>query len=255
MKDKDERKAVGYVRVSTDEQKKSGLSMEYQEERIKAFAVADGVELELIYKDGGYSGGSLKRPGVKEVLERVERGEIKCVYILKLDRLTRSLDDLLYILRLFEDKESALTSLSEKIDTSTAMGKLMVHIIGVIAEWERGAIAERIRAAFSVKRSRDEKLGGIVPYGFRSVGDGKVEKKRLVKDAKEHPVLSGILEARSEGRGYADIAAGLNQMGVKPRNGVMWYASTIRSICVRAGLNGESQAASHGDAMPKAANT
>jgi site-specific DNA recombinase len=233
MKKTGERKVVGYVRVSTDEQKKSGLSIENQEERIKAYATMEGVVLERIYKDEAFSGGSLKRPAVTELLERVGKGDISMVIILKLDRMTRSLSDLLDILHLFEQKEAALNSLSEKIDTSTAAGKLMIHIIGVVAEWERGAIAERIRAAFSVKRSRKEKLGGIVPFGYKAVGDGAKEKKTLVPMAKEQAILKGILEARGEGRGYADIAQGLNQMGVKPRSGAAWYASTIRSICLR----------------------
>lgn len=240
MKKAVERKAVAYIRVSTDEQKKSGLSLDYQEERLKAAAVADGHKDIEIVRDEAYSGGNLKRPGVSELLRRVEAGEISTVYILKLDRLTRSLDDMLYILDLFAKKNSALSSLTEKIDTSTATGKLMVHIIGVVAEWERGTIAERIRNAFSVKRSRQEKLGGIIPFGYRVEGDGKQEKKRLVEHTEEAPVLRGILDARGEGRGYADIAQGLNQMGVKPRNGRQWYASTIRAICVRQGKDSKA---------------
>lgn len=244
-----DRKVIGYIRVSSEEQAKSGLSLEHQETKIRAYATTYDLPVSGIERDEARSGKNLDRPGVRTILEGVESGQIGHLIIFKLDRLTRSVGDLSRLLDLFKRKDVSLSSVSESLDTSSASGKMVVQMIGVIAEWERDTIAERTLAALSVKRSKGEKLGGIVPYGW------KAAKGKLSPNPKEHSVLSGILEARSEGRGYADIAAGLNQMGVKPREGARWYASTIRSICVRAGRNGEVQGHPKGQASNPPGNT
>lgn len=227
-----DRAVVGYIRVSSEEQAKSGLSLEHQETKIKSYASTYDLVVTRIEKDE-VSGKNLDRPGIASILRDVDSGAVGHLIIFKLDRLTRSVGDLSGLLDTFKRKDVSLSSVSENLDTSTASGKMVVQMIGVIAEWERDTIAERTLAALSVKRSRGEKLGGIVPYGYKvRTANGK---KMLTLDSKEGPVLQGILEARGEGRGYADIAKGLNQMGVKPRKGKQWYASTVRSIVERSG--------------------
>lgn len=225
---KKDREVVGYIRVSSEEQAKSGLSLEHQENKVKAYATTYDLVIGTVYRDEAKSAKNLERPGMQKILAGIEDGSIGQVVIAKLDRLTRSVGDLSRLLALFKQKDVVISSVSENLDTSSASGKMVVQMIGVIAEWERDTIAERTRAALSVKRSKGEKLGGIVPYGYRAK-DGM-----LIEDSKERGILRGILEARGEGRGYTDIAAGLNQMGVKPRQGLRWYASTVRSICLRA---------------------
>lgn len=234
------RDVVGYIRVSSEEQAKSGLSLEHQESKVKAYATAYDLTLKAIHRDEARSGKNLERPGMQIILNGIERGEIGHLLIYKLDRLTRSVGDLSKLLEMFKRKEVALSSMSENLDTSSASGKMVVQMIGVIAEWERDTIAERTKAALSVKRSKGEKLGGIVPYGYKAK-DGMLEQVE-----KEQSVLRGILLARGEGRGYTDIASGLNQMGVKPRQGVQWYASTVRSICLRDERDGKEP---HGKAV------
>ena len=227
-KESKQREVVGYIRVSSKEQAESKLSLLNQEERIRAYVVANELgELAHMYNDAAESAKDLKRPAVQQLLGEIEKGKIKHVIIYKLDRFIRNVGDLSDLLRLFNKKEVSLSAVVESLDTSTASGKMVVQMIGVIAEWERDTIAERTKVALDIKRQRGEKLGGKMPYGFR------VKKGKLIAHPKEQKVLLGILKAYKTGRGYQDIAEALNEQGVKPRDGKRWYASTIRSICQR----------------------
>ncbi len=225
-----QRQTVGYIRVSSREQAETKLSLIHQEEKIKAWAVAQDLELRTIFNDAAESAKDLKRPAVRELLAEVEKGLIDHVIIYKLDRFIRNVGDLSDLLRLFERKNVALSAVVESLDTSTASGKMVVQMIGVIAEWERDTIAERTKAALDVKRRRGEKLGGKLPYGYRA------RKGKLVVHPKEQRVLKAILKAHQKAKkGYTEIAESLNDKGERPRNGKRWYASTIRAICQREG--------------------
>lgn len=223
----DERAVMGYIRVSTKEQAETKLSLTHQEQKIRALAEAHDHTLVRIFNDAAESAKDLNRPAMQELLAAVEKGQVGHVIVYKLDRLIRNVENLGYLLRLFEKKGVTLSSVQESLDTSTASGRMVVNLLGMIAQWERETIAERTQAAVDVKRQRGEKLGGIVPYGYRK------RQKALVPHDAEQKVRRGILGARREGRGYQDIAEALNEQGVKPRSGRRWYASTVRSICLR----------------------
>jgi DNA invertase Pin-like site-specific DNA recombinase len=223
-----EREVVGYIRVSTKEQAESKLSLTHQEEKIRAYAVAQDLKLTRIFNDAAESAKDLNRTAVQELLAEVEKGRIEHIIILKLDRLIRNIENLGFLLRLFEKKGVTLSAVQESLNTSTAGGRLVVNMLGSIAEWERDTIAERTFAALGIKRAKGEKLGGIRPYGWavKAVSGTKT----LVPDPKEQKVRAGILSASAGGKGYQMIAEGLNAAGTKPRAGVRWYASTVRSI-------------------------
>lgn len=225
-----EKLTVGYVRVSTKEQAESKLSLTHQEQKIRALAVAHDHTLAKMFNDAAESAKDLNRPAVQELLREVESGKIGHVIIYKLDRLIRNVENLGFLLRLFEKKGVTLSSVSESLDTSTAGGRMVVNLLGMIAQWERETIAERTQVALDVKRGRGEKLGGIVPYGHR------VRSGKLIPHDAEQKVLRAILKARKDGGGYQDIAESLNEQKVKPRKAARWYASTIRAICLREGL-------------------
>ncbi len=229
-----ERLTVGYVRVSTKEQAETKLSLTHQEEKIRALAVAHDHKLSRIFEDAAESAKDLNRPAVQELLAEVEKGRIGHIIIYKLDRLTRSVESLGFLIRVFEKKEVTLSSVQESLDTSTASGRMVVNLLGMIAQWERETIAERTTAALSVKRARNEKLGGKRPFGWAVKEKGGL--KSLVPDPKEAPVLKAILEARQGRKGYQEIAEDLNRRGIRPRDASRWYASTVRGICLRAGL-------------------
>lgn len=227
----DTRMVVGYIRVSTREQAETKLSLTNQEEKLKAYAITQDLKLDRIFSDAAESAKDLNRPAVQELLELVKRGKVGHVVIYKLDRLIRNVGDLSDLLRLFQKENVTLSAVTESLNTGTASGKMVVQMIGVIAEWERDTIAERTVAALSVKRGRNEKLGGIRPYGWAVKVKGGI--KVLVPDPKEQGTLQGILKSHGEGEGYQAIAEALNASQTPPRKGKRWYASTIRGVCLR----------------------
>ena len=171
-------KAVGYVRVSTEEQAREGLSLDAQEEKIRAYCTAKGWRLVRIYRDEGFSGKDLNRPALQEMLRDLKANGIQAVVVAKLDRLTRSVRDLGYLIDdLFDGV--ALASVEESLDTSGAGGRFVLNILGAVAQWERETISERTRNTLRYKRERGEWVGRV-PYGFKIAPDG-----RLVEDPEE----------------------------------------------------------------------
>jgi site-specific DNA recombinase len=178
---------VGYCRVSTREQAIDGGSLPAQENRLRALAEADGRPIDRLLVDAGYSAGSLKRPAIQELLTLVREGKVAAIYCTKLDRLVRSLADLLAIVKLLQKHEVALVSASEHIDTGTAAGRMMVSMLGVIGEFERERLSERIKDVTFDKRERKQVYCGSAPFGYRREGKG------LVEDGGEQTALSTII--------------------------------------------------------------
>jgi len=192
-------KAVGYVRVSTEEQAREGLSLDAQEEKIRAYCTAKGWRLVRIYRDEGFSGKDLNRPGLQSLIQDLKNDGFEAVVVAKLDRLTRSVRDLGYLIDdLFDGV--ALASVEESLDTTTAGGRFVLHILGAVAQWERETIAERTRNTLRFKRERGEWVGRV-PYGFKIGPDG-----RLVEDPEEIKNIQQMKRLRRRGRSYREIA-------------------------------------------------
>jgi site-specific DNA recombinase len=119
-----------------------------------------------IVTDAGESAKTLRRPGMAKVLADVRHGVISRVVVFKLDRITRSTRDLADLIELFGDSNTSLVSVSESLDTETASGRLVVNMLGVVAQWEREAIGERTAEALAHKR-RNGFVYGRTPFGFR----------------------------------------------------------------------------------------
>ena len=175
---KAERAVISYVRVSTEEQATTGVSLAAQEARISAYASAMEFSVSAVIRDAAESAKSRKRPGIAKVLEAVRRGEVDRVVVAKLDRLTRSVRDLNDLLDLFAKHDVSLVSVSEHLDTGSAAGRLVVNMLGVVAQWEREAIGERTAASLTHKRHQRTAYG---PTPFGCVRQGNA----LVPDASE----------------------------------------------------------------------
>ena len=129
-------RAIGYVRVSTEEQAREGVSIEAQEERITALATAKGWDLIEIVKDPGYSGKNLTRPGIKSLIDSCRRGTVNVAIVYKVDRLTRRQKDLWYLLEdVFYRNQVGFVSVTEAFDSTTAAGTAFLGMIGVF--WKR----------------------------------------------------------------------------------------------------------------------
>jgi site-specific DNA recombinase len=223
-------KAIGYVRVSTDQQADRGVSLQAQTERVRAMATVQGAELVHIEVDGGESAKSMKRPGLQRILAMVEAGAVQAVIVAKLDRLTRSVKDMCSLLELFEKRKVALISVAESLDTGSAAGRLVITIMGAVSQWEREAIGERTREALRHKGSKRERVGNI-GYGLRLAADGV-----HVEDCPaEQAALAEIRRLRNEGRSMRGIATALNTRGYRTRRGSDWRLESVARVLGNAG--------------------
>lgn len=220
-------RAVGYVRVSTGDQTDSGLGLTAQEERIRAYCTAAGLNLVAVVRDEGVSGSVPlhQRPG-GQALERAITNGVGHVVALKLDRLFRDAEDALHQTRTWAERGIAMHLVDfggQSIHSGNAIGRMLLTMLAAFAEFERATIAERTRQALAVKRSRGEALGQV-PFGYRRDG------ARLVPDEQEQAILQRIRDARAEGQSYHAIAAALNRAHIPAKGGGRWYAASVRRI-------------------------
>lgn len=218
--------AIGYIRVSTSDQADSGLSLSYQEKKIRSYADALDITLVDVISDAGFSAKSLNRPGMIEILNMVKAKLVDAVVILKLDRLTRSVKDLGTLIEVIEKNGIALMSVLDSINTNTANGRFCLNIVASISQWEREAIGERTAAAMQVKKASGQ-LVGSVPYGFDLAADGI----SLIENPMEQANLNLIRELRESGLSYNKIAQKLNLRGISAKKGGKWAAQTLCNIC------------------------
>jgi len=177
-----------YTRVSTDNQaEKDFSSCEAQEEKIRAFVKSqNNWEVFKVYSDPGYTGATLNRPALQELLQDIREGKINIVLVYKIDRLTRSPKDFYQLIELFEKYEVDFISITERFDTSTSAGRLLRNIMLTFAQFERELASERTKDKMLERAKKGMWNGGIVPYGY------KKENKKLVINSKEAEIVKLI---------------------------------------------------------------
>lgn len=222
------RKAVGYVRVSTAGQAAEGVSLEAQRARIAAAAAAAGLDLVALHADEGISGKRAdNRPGLTAALDAACRAKAVLV-VYSLSRMSRSVTDTLAIVARLDKAGAGFVSLTEAIDTTTAAGRMMVTMLAAFAAFERELTAERTTAALHHKRASGERTGGV-PFGWAD------EDGRLIPVPAEQAVLERITACRAAGLSYRQIAAELTTAGVLTKQGkAAWTHTAVASILKRA---------------------
>lgn len=183
MEEIKEKRCVIYVRKSVEE----GLEMEYnsldaQTDACKAYIQSQQFNgwrfTGKVYSDGGFSGGNMDRPALKEMMRDMRSGEFDIVTVYKIDRLSRSLCDFTNMSKIFEDCNASFVSVTQNIDTSNAMGKMILNVLMSFAQFEREVTSERIRDKNIATRMKGLWCGGRIPYGYRLK-----DKKLVVKPA------------------------------------------------------------------------
>ena len=228
-------RSVGYVRVSTDDQAREGISLAAQRDRIAAHCAAHAIELadDAIFADEGLSGKRYdNRPGLIAALESACAEPPGVLVVYSLSRMARSVRDTLEIAERLDDAGADLVSLTESIDTTTAAGKMIFRMLAVLAEFTRDVISESTRSALAHRRSTGARTG-TVPRGFKLADDGRRSKTQLpvalVEDPDEQADIRTIHALAATGLGARTIA---RQMAMS--SGPTWPASTVRSILQRA---------------------
>jgi site-specific DNA recombinase len=199
----DHNKIVAYVRVSTEQQVDEGHSLEAQQQKLASYAQAFGLEIVAVEVDAGVSGSTTDRPALQRALARLESGEASALLVVKLDRLTRSVRDLSALLdRYFTTYR--LLSISENVDTQSAIGRAILRIITTMSEWEREAAAERTATVMRHLKANNKFTGGWPPYGYTKDEDGN-----LVACPPELMVIQRAKQLRADGASLRSIASAL----------------------------------------------
>lgn len=220
--------AIGYIRVSTEGQAQDGVSLDAQRAKIEAWCVLNDYVLTAVHVDAGISGKNCNRPGLQAALADCGKGDALVVY--SLSRLSRSIRDTMDISDKLAKTGADLVSLSEKIDTTSAAGKMVFRLLAVMNEFERDQISERTKSAMQHKKSKLERVGTI-NYGFRLADDGV----SLIEDEDEMLVIAAIHEYREGGLSLRQIVERINEKGYKSRTGKPFQLTQISRI-----VNGKS---------------
>jgi DNA invertase Pin-like site-specific DNA recombinase len=204
-------RAIGYLRVSTEEQAQSGLGLEAQRARVLEEVQRRGWELAAVLVDEGYSAKSLDRPAIGEALEELAAGRADALVVAKLDRLSRSLLDFAGLMDRSRREGWQVVALDLGVDTSTPSGEMLAGVLATFAQYERRLIGQRTRDALAVKRSQGARLG-----------------RPVLLPATVRERIAGL---RSEGWSLPAIAAALNAEGVPTaQGGARWWPSTVAAV-------------------------
>lgn len=181
--------------------------------------------------DAGVSAKTLDRPDLQRALGMLRTGQASALLVAKLDRLTRRVKDLgTLVEEYFSSDKITLLSVADSIDTRTAAGRLVLNVLGSVAQWERETMGERTSEALSHKKVQGQKTGGDMPYGFRLGEDGKT----LVTDTAEQALLSAIREARQRGLSQRAVVAELSRKGFTTRKGTALSLMQVQRIMSQA---------------------
>lgn len=220
-------KTAVYLRVSTEDQAKEGFSIAAQKEKLTKYVEVNDWELYDYFIDDGISGKNIKdRPELTRLINLVKKKEINNVLVYKLDRLTRSVKDLINLIELFETFDCSFSSVTEKLDTSNAVGRMFIKIIGIFAEFERENLAERVSFGYEEKTRQGNYTNTNGIYGYDYIAG----KGDLVINEEEAELVKKTYEDYLNGKAMIRIAKDYNLRKVPTKRGGSWSQSTIQSI-------------------------
>lgn len=218
------KKAAIYVRVSTARQDQEGYSIPLQKERLIAYCKAKGWAVAGVYVDPGHSGSTLDRPGITALIDGVEAGKFDVVLVYKLDRLSRSQKDTLYLIEdVFMANKTDFVSMQESFDTSTVFGRAMVGILSVFAQMERETITQRTLMGRAGRAQ--EGLwhgGGTDPIGYDYI-DGV-----LVINQEEARQVREVYGLYADGYSVTEISRRMD--GCQTKHGDWSHTSTVGNV-------------------------
>ena len=165
---KENRFTALYIRVSTDAQAEEGYSIDAQKEMLEGFCKSKQIDNYKFYIDGGFSGSNISRPELEKLIIDIKNKFVKAVVVYKLDRLSRSQKDTLYLIEdVLNPNGTEFISLNENLDTSTSIGRAMLGIMSAFAQLERETIKERTRMGMKKRVEAGYWMGGgKIPFGF-----------------------------------------------------------------------------------------
>lgn len=206
-----------YPRVSTEDQSRFGFSLDEQEESLRRLCNYKGYTIYKVYREEGISAKSMNRPKFKEMIQDMKDGKINKILVYKLDRLTRSIQDLETICKLLEEYHCDLESDCEEINTSTPTGVFFMRMTTILAQLEIERTSERTKFGL-MGAAKKGHFSGKAPIGYKKIN------KELVIDEVESEIIKDIFKSYLSGLSVCSIAKGLNEKNALNRN---WRTTTI----------------------------
>ena len=228
--------AIGYVRVSTQEQAKEGVSLDAQRDKLRSYCKLNGIKLVDIVADEGISGSTLDRPGLQAALHMIRRGRANTLIVAKLDRLSRSLRDVCALMSdYFTDDRYHLLSVCGMVNTHSAAGRMLMLNLANYNQFERELISERTREVLQHMKAQGIRLGPP-KYGYElSKHLDEKGRRMLVPLASEQEIIARLAAAQADGIGFNDIARQLNAEGIPARRGGEWTGRVVSMVLQHEG--------------------
>ncbi|MFH1553012.1 MAG: recombinase family protein [Candidatus Omnitrophota bacterium] len=240
-------KAGIYVRVSTSQQV-DRESLKFQEERLREYCKSQGYSVHKIYREEGVSAKDTNRPRLSELMNDAKAGDIQVVVVTKLDRITRSLKDMIGLIEFFQQHDAKLVSITQNIDTTGPMGRFILNILGAVAQVEREIDSERVSEHMHHRALSGKWNGGPVAFGFvtkerifkdlkeagkkedealRRAAELCPESKKLYIDEREGGIVKKIYDYYLRFKSIRKVTHLLNKEGIKTRRGRPWATPSI----------------------------
>ena len=222
-----------YTRKSTDE----GLDKEFNSLEAQFDACAAYIQsqsgkgwklVDKHYDDGGYSGGNTNRPGLQELLRDVNGHKIDIVVVYKIDRISRSLKDFTELDGIFTKNDASMVSVTQQIDTSTSMGRMIINLLMSFAQFEREMTADRVRDKMAASRKKGMWTGGVIPYGYRNVD------RKLVVDPENAPKVLFAFQRYLANQSFLQTAQELNARFGNHHGDQRWNVMHVRTLLAQA---------------------
>ncbi|MDP4873342.1 MAG: recombinase family protein [Sphingorhabdus sp.] len=223
-----------YTRKSTEE----GLEMDFnsldaQREACAAYILSQAGEgweqVGELYDDGGWSGGSMIRPALKQLLDDIQAGKVDIVVVYKVDRLTRSLADFAKIVEILDARGASFVSVTQAFNTTNSMGRLTLNVLLSFAQFEREVTGERIRDKIAASKRKGMWMGGTVPHGYR------VEDRKLLIEPQEAEDVRYIFTRYLELKSVPALVDDLARRGMRTRTRTLKLGRTIGNVCFGKG--------------------
>ena len=200
-----EKKIAGlYIRVSTEDQAREGFSLPEQEKRLRAMCEYKGYEIYKLYKDAGISAKDMNRPAFEKLLQDIRKKKCNTIVVLKLDRLTRSVYDMEFIMKFLEENDAYLDCANEEINTTNSSGKMVARLLTTVSQNEIERTSERTKVGLA-GAIKEGHIPGKNPLGYKRDG------KKLVIDPLTKDIVKRIYDLYFEGKSYSNIATIFNQ--------------------------------------------
>ena len=245
--------AALYIRVSSEEQVE-GFSIDAQREALLEYCQCKKIEVFKIYMDAGLSGKSIEgRPALKELLEDATQGNFQTVICLRLNRLSRNLPDLLYVVELFEKYGVGLHSLTEQFQTETPVGKFVLQMMGATAQLEREQISQNVRLGMQERSKQGRWNSGNQVLGYRWHSNPINPRLSYVEVVPEEAnLVRSIFEMYATNIGYKTITNHLNKAGHRTKRNRAFSMASIRGILTNCNYIGKITYRKNSDQLTKA---